>query len=175
MINLEWLPEDDEWRAKLRALPDGDGRWSSLIALARTRMDFVRTTQLDRRLAETPVGDEPRLKIALLGSSTLDQLLPAIRIAGLRRGIRIETYVPDYGQFRQAVLDPASEYHAFAPDVAIFLLDARTLVGETVLEDDEAEGLIDRRVAEIGAWWDAARGNADRLILQQALLPVFRP
>jgi len=173
MIDLAWLPDDSEWRVRLRALPEGSGRWEALVALARTRMDFTRTNQLDRRLAETPSADEPKLKFAILGSSTIDQLVPAIRVSGLRRGIRIETYTPEYGQFRQAVLDPASAFHAFAADAVLFSLDARTLVGEVVLEDAEAAALIDRRVAEVGAWWDAARGSSDRLVLHQALLPIF--
>jgi len=173
MINLEWLPEDGEWRAKLKALPEDDTRWQALVGLARTRMDFMRTAQIDRRALDTPPGGEPRLRMAVLASSTIDQLLPSLRVSGLRRGLRVETFTPDYGQFRQAVLDPASPFHAFAPDVVLFSLDARTLVGETVLDDGEAEALIDRRVAEIGAWWDAARGSSDRLVLQQALLPLF--
>lgn len=173
MIDLAWLPDDPEWRVRLRELPEKSGRWEALVALARTRMDFTRTNQVDRRLAETPFANEPKLKFAILGSSTIDQLLPAIRVSGLRRGIRVETYMPEYGQFRQAVLDPASAFHAFAPEAILFSLDARSLVGEEVLGDLEAAALIDRRVAEIGAWWDAARGSADRLILQQALLPIF--
>lgn len=173
MIDLAWLPDDPEWRVRFKALPEESGRWEALVALARTRMDFMRTNQIDRRLVETPSAAEPKLKFALLGSSTIDQLLPAIRVSGLRRGIRVETYTPRYGQFRQAVLDSSSTFHAFAPDTVLFSLDARTLVGEVVLEDAEAAALIDRRVAEVGAWWEAARGSSDRLVLHQALLPIF--
>ena len=175
MLDLAWLPHDDDWRAKLKVLPEGDDRWAALVALARTRMDFVRTGQLDRRIGETPTGTEPVLKLALLGSSTVDQLLPSLRVAGLRRGIRVETFVADYGQYRQAALDPASDYHAFGADAVLFLIDARTLAGEAVLADEEAGAHIERRVIDMAALWRAARGGADRLVLHAAALPVFAP
>jgi FkbH-like protein len=173
MTDLAWLPEDPQWRETFRALPEDEGRWEALVALSRSRMDFVRTGQLDRRLTETRSDAAPELRIAILASATIDQLLPGLRIAGLRRGLRVSVYTPDYGQFRQAVLDPDSDFHRFAPHVVLFLLDARSQVGETLLDDDEAARSLEQRVADIVGLWQAARGGADRIILHQALLPIF--
>ena len=175
MIDLAWLPEDPQWRTRLKELPEAEGRWEAMVALARTRMDFVRTTQIDKRLTATSPGGEPILKIALLSSSTVDQLVPGLRVAALRRGIRAEIHVPDFGQYRQAVLDPGSAFHAFAPDVVIFSLDSRSFIGEHVLGDDDAQRHLDAKLAETRGLWEAARGGADRLVIQQALLPVFEP
>lgn len=175
MIDLGWLPEDPHWRTSLKGLPEGKGRWDALVALARTRMDFIRTTQMDKRIATTARGDEPVIKIALLSSSTVDQLVPGLRVAALRRGIRAEIFVPDFGQYRQELLDPASAFHAFAADVVIFSLDARSFIGEHVLSDNDAHQHLAAQIAETRWLWQAARGDADRLVLQQAALPVFEP
>ena len=113
------------------------------------------------------------LWLALLSSSTVDQLVPGLRVAALRRGIRADVFVPDFGQYRQAVLDPASEFHAFAPDVVLFSLDARNCIGEHVLSDEDAHQHLAEKVAEIKGLWQAARGDADRLVLQQAASSVL--
>ena len=46
------------------------------------------------------------VRLAILGSSTLAHLHSAVRIGGLRRGIWIETYENDYGQYLQELVDP---------------------------------------------------------------------
>ena len=57
----------------------------------------------------------PPIRLAVLASSTVDHLLPAIRVGGLRRDLWIDIHTPDYGQYTQALMDPTSELHAFQP------------------------------------------------------------
>ena len=49
------------------------------------------------------------MRLAVLGSSTLTHLLPAIRVAGLRRGIWVDAYEMDYGQYLKERRDPESD------------------------------------------------------------------
>lgn len=108
-LELGWLPQVD-WTSRIAAaerLADPQQAWRALTALAGTRMDFIRTGRLDRLLmrhfAEAPppgLSTKP-VRLAVLGSSTLAQLLPAIRVAGLRRGLWISIYEADYGQYFQ--------------------------------------------------------------------------
>ena len=97
VTGLHWLPEATDWRARLGALSaTAEPSWDGAAALANMRLDFVRTNALDAtvrsRLATQPAnfGTKP-VRLALLGSATLAHLHAGIRVAGLRRGILIET------------------------------------------------------------------------------------
>lgn len=67
------------------------------------------------------------IKIALLGSFTLD-LLPRYLGSELEAaGIHPEFYVGGFGQYQQEILDDSSGYFKFTPDVTILLLDGQDL------------------------------------------------
>ena len=104
MTDLHWLPTIPDWRQRLRALPDDPATaWDKAVALANARLNFVLTNALDetiRKVLPAAPGTlvTKKVRLAILGSSTLTHLLPAIRVAGMRRGIWIDTYENDYGQ-----------------------------------------------------------------------------
>ena len=173
MRELSWLPTDLDWRARLAAIPRTGAVWEDVQTLAQFSLDFVQTGQLDRRLT-TAAGERPVLRLAILASSTVDQLLPALRVAALRRGYRLETYLPSYGQYRQAVFDPQSELYAFKPDVVLFALDATSIVGTKFISDTaEAEAFVKMRVAELSKLWRAVKLSLQCQIIQQTFMPVF--
>ncbi len=130
-LALHWLPDAGDFNKGLAAAlghADPRERWDALVSLGGRRLDFLQTIKLDRALAkaeaslEVPQG--ARMKVALIGSATLDHLVPGIRIGALRRGLLVEPWLAPFGQWRQEVLDPASGLHRCAP-VAVFLsLDA---------------------------------------------------
>ena len=107
MTELHWLPALPDWRQRLRALPANPATaWDNAVALANARLNFVLTNALDETVRRVlPNGPETlatkKVRLAVLGSSTLTHLLPGIRAAGLRRGIWIDTYENDYGQYLQ--------------------------------------------------------------------------
>src|SRR5580658_4593419 len=114
MTELHWLPEMPDWRIRLKRIADGtQSTWDNAVALAGSRINFVLTNALDetlrRKMADPPeaLSTKP-VRLAVLGSSTLTHLLPAIRVAGLRRGIWIDTYENAYGQYWQELSDPNS-------------------------------------------------------------------
>ena len=89
-LDLYWLPQVEGWPQRLKALDRleaGSVAWSELVALANTRMDFVRTGRLDHSLqrlfaTEPPTGlDTKPVRLAILGSSTVTHLLPSLRVA----------------------------------------------------------------------------------------------
>lgn len=177
MSQLSWFPKDLNWRCNLSNLSRDGADWMALSSLAKADLDFVQTGQLDRRLAQAKVGDDvPTLRLAILASCTVDQLLPGLRVAALRRGIRLQTYAPDYGQYRQEVFDAGSALYRFAPDVVLFSIDAVSLVGADFIADSAAaHRLVDDRTAEMAGLWRAARDGLRCQVIQQAALPVFPP
>jgi FkbH-like protein len=181
MIELTWLPEIKDWRARLRALAGTPAEvWNDAMVLAQSKLDFVRTNALDaavrQLLGEAPLSDlgTKPVRLAILGSCTLAQLHGGIRIAGLRRGIHITIYESDYGQYWQELTDPDSALHAFRPNIILFALDAVHLsagvtAGMTAAEADNALEDVQNRITEC---WRLARAAFKCPIIHQVPLPV---
>src|ERR1700704_6121000 len=94
---LHWLPRPSTWSQDIALVEPGAAAWPALCALARARIDALETRSLDRkrqRLLTDPPEDlvAPAIRLAVLASSTVDHLLPAIRVAGMRRDLWIETF-----------------------------------------------------------------------------------
>jgi len=178
---LRWLPEDPEWRRRVRALSDAETIWCDCVALANYRLDFTKTGLLDEtvrlRHKEAPppkTGGKP-VRLAILASSTVAHLHAGIRVAGLRRNIHIATYENDYGQYLQELLDPSSSLHAFAPNEVLFAFDAYHLAQglHAALSQESATALLDRALSQIETCWSLAREKFQCAVIQQTVLDVF--
>jgi FkbH-like protein len=202
---LFWLPEPTpSWTAALAALPNGatgttagntalaapalpaaSEMWPQLVELANHRLDGLATIRLDRRLTrlfgpvgkdhQPPPGLSHRVRLAVLASATAEHLLPGIRVAGLRRGMWISTYLSGYGQYAQELLDPRSALHAFRPTAVLFALDAHHIVGtlDAGATTQEVEARLTGMLDSIARQWELARSIFGCTILQQTFPPVF--
>jgi FkbH-like protein len=183
MTELHWLPSVPEWRSRLRALQDSPDRaWEEGIRLANARLNFVLTNRLDETLRRVLPVPPPSLatkpvRLAVLGSSTLTQLLPAIRVAGLRRGVWIDTYENDYGQYMQELDDTSSSLHVFQPNVLLFALDAYHLTAgvTAALNETAVDAALAEATGRIRSAWRVAREAFRCPIIQQTALPVHLP
>ena len=182
MPELSWLPPIDDWRTRLRELASDPAQaWDKAVALANTRLDFVRSNALDEMLRRAgPAGHAKGLatkpvRLAILGSSTTAHLHAAMRVAGLRRGIHIAVYENDYGQYWQELIDPASPLHQFKPNAVLFALDAYHLAAgvKATMAADEAAGALESVLLHLRECWRFAREAFRCPIMQQTALPVF--
>jgi len=80
----------------------------------------------------------------------------------MRRGIWIDTYENDFGQYWHELSDPASPLHEFRPTSVLLGLDAHDLTaGVTAAMDAETAAAALADVAErIRSTWRLARRNA---------------
>jgi FkbH-like protein len=183
MTDLHWLPTVPDWRQRLRALSSEPATaWDNAVSLANARLNFVLTNALDetiRRILPAAPDSLPtkKVRLAVLGSSTLAHLLPQIRVAGLRRNIWIDTYENDYGQYLQELTDPDSELHAFKPTAILIALDAYHMTaGVTAsMEAEHADAALAEMKDRITEVWRAARDVFKCPILQQAIMPLHYP
>ena len=143
---MEWspLPHDDFRPAvrSARAIDDADVRIERLWKPANCRLGYLELLQLDdawRAGLDTPAATSlPAVRIAVLSSSTVDHLASALRVAGLRRRMRVDVYTGMFGQLRQELHDPDSPLHRFRPDDALFALSSRTMTAGIGLDADAA-------------------------------------
>ena len=173
--SLDWLPlPEPAFAAQLRALTMADaGGWAALVGHANTRLDGMGVLQLDRALRRLFPAPPPDLltvpvRMAVLGSSTLDHLMPGLRVGALRHGIWLEVHTGDYGEMTLA------EGHG--ADIVLLAVDARTAMAgfDPGLDAAGAAAALERAAAGIVASWRDARAQGVG-VLQQAVLPVFAP
>lgn len=185
-IDLHWLPDNPRWAEQLAAVAPVNGDhatlWSMVVALARNRLSAIQTIQLDRRRAKVlshlpeELANKP-VRLAILGSSTVDHLASGIRVGGLRRSIWIDTYTPDYSQYAQELINPASDLHTFAPNAVLFALDAHHLMQgvELTATPDSVSTTLNDILDRLESQWATARRTFSAQVLQNVPLPVFLP
>ena len=180
---MRWLPPVDAFRERLVAVnkcENAHERLDLISSLARANLSYLETVQVDAALSKTghtADSDQTGVRLAILAASTTDHLLPPIRVAGLRRGLRIETYASAFGQYRQELLDPTSRLHAFRPDTLLFSLGAQEFIGAVPIDasSEEAEHAVDAAVDDLRALWQRARDQFGALVIQQSFLDVQAP
>ena len=179
---LSALPTARDFRGELRAARTSAGalRVQRLRALSQHRLDYLETLQLDRALQALPAEERALLapvRVAVLSSATIDQLLPAIRVAALRRGLDVYMYAGGYGQYRQETFEPPPALRALAPELVLFSVSARELLGSIPLtaRSREADEHIDSFVAGLRGLWRRARAGFDAGIVHQTFLDVTEP
>jgi FkbH-like protein len=180
---MNWLPVAPNFSSDLRAVLDNatsSDCLKGLASLAGYRLGPLETVQLDRALGRLGVKEAPGflpVRLAVLASSTIDHLSPAIRVAGLRRRLLIDVHTGAYGQYRQELLDPTSSLHQFAPQAILFSVTAREAIARvpvtvTIAEADES---IARFISELRTFWRKAREIGNAAIIQQTFVNVTEP
>lgn len=174
-----WLPvlaDADAAFGALKAAADPAERLRQIERIAEHQLDFMQAGKLDRQLERTlaelpePAGYDA-LRVAWLGSSTLDHLVPSARIASLRRGLVMRSYVAPYGQYRQEILDPEAELARFRPHVVLLCLDHEHAAIDASLgaARGDVEARVQAHVAELRRLWQRAAEQLGCAVIQQTL------
>jgi FkbH-like protein len=180
---MDWLPVHADFRGAVRAALETQtdvGRLDRLAALANHRLSFLEVIQLDRALTRVDAVQSSAvapIRVALLSSATVDQLVPGIRVAGLRRRLLFDTHIGPYGQYRQEVLDPESGLHRFRPQVVLFALTAREATAgiPVTASPSEVDAAIHHAICELRVLWQRARDQLKVVVIQQNFLNVAEP
>jgi FkbH-like protein len=180
---MSWLPIAPDFGVDLGVAlgsPDPTDCLEKLASLAQHQLGYLETLQLDRalgRLTRESGSGFAIVRLAVLASSTVNHLLPAIRVAGLRRRLMIEIYTGAYGQYRQDLLDPNSSLHNFAPHFVLFSISARDVIAGVPLmaTSDAVNETIARSMDELRLLWRKARETFAATIIQQTFLDTSEP
>ena len=131
---LQWLPHPPErFSERLRALANSAGPLGDeLQALASHALDLNQLTKLAKvignaRTSGKPLGPLVPFRLAVLGNSTIDLIVPALVASAARHGIALELIQPAYDQVAQEALTSNSEVNRSKPDAVLFAFDYRAL------------------------------------------------
>ena len=180
MHGLHWLPAQSDWSAALKSIDATDAAsWERLQALANARLDFLSTNSLDRALGRL-IGRQPPdrlatkpVRLAVLSTSTMDHLLPGLRVGALRWGLHLSINVGNYGQYLQDLNDPNSSFYSFKPTVALLAFDAASMLGEPDAVRTKAAALdaVEATIEKLRQIWRLAAQGCSGQVIQQTFIP----
>jgi len=179
MPHLSWLPVHEDFDGSIRVARgyrQKEERLDAAVTLAGYDRDAIATTRVDRLLdnfASGPGGKLSEFRLALLGSHTLDHLLPAIRVAGLNQKLAIRTWLGSYGLFREPLLLGDEGLAEFNPQAVLISLDLAAVVPQLSASAGRAAALdsVSDAMDGLRALWNGARNRYGVPVIQQTFLP----
>ncbi len=143
-----------------RAIDAGDAAGAARAARLALRPrfpafpDMTRLAAIGARLAKLD-GAGPRLKAAVLSSSTADPFVTALRCVALAEGFVAEIHESPYGTIHQEILDPGSPLHQFGPELVLFHQDFEDLPGlpPITADADAAQAAVSGVIAGLRTLW----------------------
>ena len=122
-----------------------------------------------------------KLRVAFLASSTINGFEETMRVKCYQKGIDCITYVADYNQYNQEILNQNSGLYQFKPDITFLILDTRHVLGEhffswySVPHSDRKE-IIDTKHEEIQNICRIFQENFDsKLVVTSLQIPNYSP
>ena len=122
-----------------------------------------------------------KIRIAFLASSTINGFEETMRVKCHQKGIDCITYVADYNQYNQEILNQDSGLYQFKPDITFLILDTRHILGEhffswySVPHSDRKE-IIEIKHKEIQNVCRIFQENFDsKLVVTSLQIPNYSP
>ena len=122
-----------------------------------------------------------KLRVAFLASSTINGFEETMRVKCFQKGIDCITYVADYNQYNQEILNQDSGLYKFKPDITFLILDTRHILGEYFFSwysvpYDDRQKVIDMKISEIENICDAFTKNSNsNLVVTSLQIPNYSP
>jgi len=124
---------------------------------------------------------EKKIRIALLGSFTLNGLAETLSVMCAEKNIQCTTYVADYNQYNQEILNTESNLYKFFPDVSFLLIDSRTILGDLFyypysISKKERKQFVDKKIDEIQKLIHIFDKKINsKLVINNFNIPTFSP
>jgi FkbH-like protein len=157
----------------------GEGSYEQALALLRSMVapaqDFSLQANAARLVSKIPASALGKpIRVALLGSSTLDQFSDLLKLWLAFEGFAAEIWIASFDTMHAQVLDKESELYRFQPDI-IWLFNTHRDVRMEVAPGDASgvEAAVAAAVAGRLSLWTALKANCSAAILDNnADIPV---
>ena len=134
---------------------------------------------LSKNLADLQFNN--KLKVAILPSFTLNGLNETLHVKCSEIGIRYQSYVSNYNQYNQELLDSKSDYYRFSPDITFLIIDIRNFLGDYFynsydISDTDRQLLAKQKIAEIeNLVKNFQKHSNSKLIIANFNIPSYSP
>ena len=122
-----------------------------------------------------------KIRIAFLASSTISGFEETMRVKCHQKGIDCTTYVADYNQYNQEILNQDSGLYKFKPDITFLILDTRHILGEYFfslysIPRQNRKEIVDTKHKEIQNICRTFQENFDsKLVVTSLQIPNYSP
>jgi len=129
----------------------------------------------------TSFNNDKKIKIAILSSFTINGLAETLKVKCFERKIDSTTYVGEYNQYNQQILNANSELYKFLPDITFLILDNRSLFGELFhfpysISKSERKDFVNNKINElINLVIFFKEHSSSKLIISNLSLPNYSP
>ena len=139
------------------------------------------STYLNRSKLLSNVDCENKIRVAILGSFTLNGLEETIRVKCGDKKIQCSTYIAGYNQYNQEILDEKSELYKFSSDITFLIIDTRNVLGElffnpySISVEDRKQFVKTKSDEIINLAKIFVNKTQSKLILSNFVIPTYSP
>jgi len=144
---------------------------------------------LERKLSEYIIESkkvdssdfESKIKIALLGSFTLDGLNETIKVKCSELKVGCDTFYGGYNRYNEEILNSKSKLYSFSPDVCFLILDTRNILGDLFynpynLSADKRREFIQNKINELNNLIKSFKEKSNsKLVISNFIIPTYSP
>ena len=124
---------------------------------------------------------ESKIKIALLGSFTLDGLNETIKVKCSELKVGCDTFYGGYNRYNEEILNSKSKLYSFSPDVCFLILDTRNILGDLFyypynLSVDKRREFIQNKINELNNLIKSFKEKSNsKLVISNFIIPTYSP
>ena len=124
---------------------------------------------------------EKKIKIGLLSSFTINGLEETLRVLSFENEIDCRTYLGNYNQYNQNILDEESDLYKFNPDFTILVIDTRSIFGDLffspyTVSSKERMDYVNNRITEMKNLIETfIKKSQSKLIFSTLTNPTYSP
>ena len=124
---------------------------------------------------------ESKIKIALLGSFTLDGLNETIKVKCSELKVGCDTFYGGYNRYNEEILNSKSNLYSFSPDVCFLILDTRNILGDLFyypynLSVDKRREFIQNKINELNNLIKSFKEKSNsKLVISNFIIPTYSP
>ena len=126
------------------------------------------------RLPRETIPEALQVRVAVLGSFTLEPFLSVLRVEGARVGLWLDPYLAPYGQYLPELLDSESGLYRFRPHVTFVAIDSDVLWNQRWVETPllSSEQVVSGLLTPLFAGFDTFdRAGSGVLVVNDFVLP----
>jgi len=139
------------------------------------------STYLNRAKLLSNVNSEKKIKVAILGSFTLNGLEETIRVKCGNKKIQCSTYVAGYNQYNQEILNEKSGLYKFSSDMTFLIIDTRSVLNKlffnpySISVEDRKQFVKTKSDEIINLAKIFVNQTKSKLILSNFVIPTYSP
>ena len=131
---------------------------------------------------EIPPGENDALRLAVIGSSTLEPLAACVDVKVRLEGLSVDTFVGGFNTYRQEALDTKSALYSHKPDLVILSVDPWSILDKQFIATfvrmslEEKEAVLQQLVNDVTTVAEVISKNSSAIVLvNNFIVPFFTP